>query len=64
MIYSQFDPPPQNRLPWNFAAKIGPKRPFNQKQTWAIRSLLDREKRSQRLSGNAPEQMQISLGQL
>ena len=45
MTYSQFNPAAQSRMPWNFGAKIGPKRPFNQKQTWAIRFFLDREKR-------------------
>ncbi|GAB5482623.1 MAG: tyrosine-type recombinase/integrase [Parasphingorhabdus sp.] len=45
MTHSQFDPAAQNRVPWNFGVKIGPKRPFNQKQIWAIRFFLDREKR-------------------
>ncbi|WP_379552469.1 tyrosine-type recombinase/integrase [Qipengyuania sp. DGS5-3] len=45
MTYSQFDPAAQNRVSWNFGAKIGPKRPFNQKQIWAIRLFLDREER-------------------
>ena len=45
MPYSHFDPAGQNRVPWNFGAKIGPKRPFNQKQIWAIRFFLDREER-------------------
>ena len=45
MTYSQYDPAAQNRVPWNFGAKIGPKRPFNQKQIWAIRFFLDREER-------------------
>lgn len=45
MTYSQFDPAAQNRVPWKFGAKIGPKRPFNQKQIWAIRFFLDREER-------------------
>ncbi len=45
MTYSQYDPAAQNRVPWNFGAKVGPKRPFNQKQIWAIRFFLDREKR-------------------
>lgn len=45
MTYSQFDPAAQSRLPWNFGAKIGRKRLFNQKQIWAIRFFLDREKR-------------------
>ncbi|GAB5486836.1 MAG: hypothetical protein Pars2KO_04060 [Parasphingorhabdus sp.] len=44
MTYSQFDPAAQNRAPCNFGAKVGPKRPFNQKQIWAVR-FLDREKR-------------------
>jgi len=44
MTYSHFDPEAQNRVPWNFGAKIGPKRPFNQKQIWAIRFFLDHEK--------------------
>lgn len=44
MTYSHFDPAAQNRVPWNFGAKIEPKRPFNQKQIWAIRFLMDREK--------------------
>ncbi len=45
MTHSQFDPAAQNRVPWNFGAKVGPKRPLNQKQIWAIRFFLDREKR-------------------
>ena len=45
MTYSHFDPATQNRVPWNFGAKIGPKWPFNQKQIWAIRFFLDREER-------------------
>lgn len=45
MTYSHFDPAAQNRVPWNLGAKIGPKRPFNQKQIWAIRFFLDREER-------------------
>lgn len=45
MTYSHFDPAAQNRVPWNFGAKIGPNRPFNQKQIWAIRFFLDREER-------------------
>jgi hypothetical protein len=36
MSYSQFDPAAQNRVPWNFGEKIGPKRPFKQKQIWAM----------------------------
>lgn len=45
MTYSHFDPAAQNRVPWNFDARIGPKRPFNQKQIWAVRLFLDREQR-------------------
>ncbi|MDC0887101.1 tyrosine-type recombinase/integrase [Altererythrobacter sp.] len=46
MTYSQFDPATQNRVPWNFGAKIGSKRPFTQRQIWSIRFFLDREKRA------------------
>ncbi|GAA0465320.1 site-specific integrase [Parasphingorhabdus litoris] len=45
MTFSQFDPAAQNRVPWNFGVKIGPKQPFNQKQIWAIQFFLDLEKR-------------------
>lgn len=45
MTYYKFDPATQNRVPWNVGAKIAPKRPFNQKQIWAIRFFLDREQR-------------------
>ena len=45
MTYSQFNPAAQNRAPWNFGAKIGPRSQLNQKQIWAIRFFLDREKR-------------------
>ena len=43
MTCSHFDPAAQNRVPWTFGDKIGPKRPLNQKQIWAIRFFLDRE---------------------
>lgn len=45
MGISKFDPAARNRAPWNFGVKVGPKRPFTQKQTWAIRFFLDREQR-------------------
>ena len=45
MTYSQFNPAAQSCVPWNFGAKIGPKRPFSQKQIWAIRFFLDCETR-------------------
>ena len=40
MTYSHFDCAAQNRVPWSFGAKTGPKRPFNQRQIWAIRFSL------------------------
>lgn len=43
MNYSNFDPAAQSSVSWNFGAKIGPKRPSNQNQIWAIRFFLDRE---------------------
>ncbi|MEE4538515.1 MAG: hypothetical protein V2J51_08515 [Erythrobacter sp.] len=45
MTRSQFHPATQNRARWNFGSKIGLKRPFNQKQIWAIHFFLDREER-------------------
>lgn len=45
MTHSQCDPAAQHRVPWNFGAKIGPKRPLNPKQIWAVRFFLDREER-------------------
>ena len=45
MGISQYDPAAQNRVPWNFGSKVGPKQPFTQKQIWAIRFFLDRERR-------------------
>lgn len=45
MGISKFDPAARNRAPWNFGVKVGPKRPFIQKQIWAIRFFLDREQR-------------------
>lgn len=45
MTYSQYDSATHARAPWNFGAKVGPKRPFTQKQIWAIRFFLDREQR-------------------
>ena len=67
MTYSHFDPAAQNRVPWNFGAKAGPNRPFNQKQIWAIRFFLDRVKRirvraaiTQRKTGR-PVQFEIAI---
>jgi integrase len=45
MGYSHFDPAMQRRVPWNAGKNVGTKRPFTQKQIWAIRFHLDREGR-------------------
>ena len=45
MTFSQYDPGSQNRVPWNAGAQVGPKRPLNKKQIWAVRFFLDREQR-------------------
>ena len=45
MAYSQFDDASRERAAWNAGKKVGAKRPFTQKQIWAIRFLLDRERR-------------------
>jgi integrase len=45
MGYSQFDDASRERAAWNAGKKVGAKRPFTQKQIWAIRFLLDRERR-------------------
>lgn len=45
MGYSQFDPPVQTRTAWNTGKTGGTKRPLTQKQIWAIRFFLDRERR-------------------
>lgn len=45
MTYSLFDPAAHHRVPWNFDAKIDPKRPVNQKQIFAIQCFHDGEKR-------------------
>ncbi|WP_255551790.1 hypothetical protein [Erythrobacter crassostreae] len=47
MTYSQFDTATHSGVPWSFGAKIGPKRPLNQKHIRAIRFFLDREERFQ-----------------
>ena len=44
MGHSQYDPI-ENRSAWNFGRKLGAKRPLKPQQIWAIRFLLDREKR-------------------
>ena len=45
MGYSQYDRVEQARCPWNAGKTVGTKRPLTQKQIWAIRFFLDREKR-------------------
>lgn len=45
MTFSQYDPGAQNRVPWNAGTQVGPKRPLNKKQIWAVRFFLDREQR-------------------
>lgn len=42
MGYSQYDSAIQRRAPWNAGKSVGTKRPFTQKQIWAIRFFLDR----------------------
>ena len=45
MGYSQYDPATQGRAAWKAGKTVGTKRPFTQKQIWAIRFFLDREGR-------------------
>ena len=45
MGLSQHDPAVQTRPAWNFGKKVGAKRPLKQRQIWAIRFFLDRERR-------------------
>ncbi|MFK0690726.1 tyrosine-type recombinase/integrase [Mesorhizobium sp. IMUNJ 23033] len=45
MGISRYDPPDQERRAWNAGKKVGAKRPLKQRQIWAIRFLLDRERR-------------------
>jgi len=45
MGHSHFDDANRERAAWNAGKKVGTKRPFTQKQIWAIRFFLDRERR-------------------
>ena len=45
MGYSQYDRGAQANKPWNAGKTVGTKRPLTQKQIWAIRFFLDRERR-------------------
>lgn len=42
---AQFDPNALGRPAWNAGRKVGVKKPLKQRQIWAIRFFLDREKR-------------------
>jgi hypothetical protein len=43
--HSRYDYASRERTAWNAGKKVGIKRPFTQKQIWAIRFFLDRERR-------------------
>lgn len=45
MGHSQYDDASRERATWNAGKKVGAKRPLTQKQIWAIRFFLDRERR-------------------
>ena len=45
MGHSQFDDVIHERAAWNYGKKVGTKKPFTQKQIWAVRFFLDRERR-------------------
>jgi len=45
MGHSRFDDSGRVRTPWNAGKKVGTKRPLTQKQIWAIRFFLDRDRR-------------------
>lgn len=45
MGHSQFDATSRERAAWNAGKKVGTKRPLTQKQIWAVRFYLDRERR-------------------
>lgn len=45
MGHSHYDPAMQNRPAWNAGKMVGTKRPLTQKQIWAVRFFLDRERR-------------------
>ncbi len=45
MGHSQYDDASRERAAWNAGKKVGTKRPLTQKQIWAIRFFLDRERR-------------------
>lgn len=45
MGHSQYDDASRERATWNAGEKVGTKRPLTQKQIWAVRFFLDRERR-------------------
>lgn len=45
MGHSQYDDASRERAAWNAGKKVGTKRPLTQKQVWAVRFFLDRERR-------------------
>jgi site-specific recombinase XerC len=45
MGHSHFDDASHARAAWNAGKKVGTKRPLTQKQIWAVRFVLDRERR-------------------
>ncbi|WP_027160966.1 tyrosine-type recombinase/integrase [Mesorhizobium sp. WSM1293] len=45
MGHSQFDDASRERAAWNAGKQVGTKRPLTQKQIWAVRFYLDRERR-------------------
>ena len=45
MGHSQFDDASRERAAWNAGKIVGTKRPLTQKQIWAVRFFLDRERR-------------------
>lgn len=45
MGHSEFDYAGRERAAWDAGKKVGTKRPLTQKQVWAVRFFLDRERR-------------------
>ena len=45
MGHTSFEPAMSSRLAWNVGKKVGTKRPLTQKQIWAVRFFLERERR-------------------
>lgn len=45
MGHSEYDPPAEERRPWNVGRMVGAKRALKPQQLWAIRFWLDCERR-------------------